>query len=76
MRPNCIYKHTKENTLGKVSNTLQNGNIRQFSVPENQVEERIIVGESADIIKPKIQQSENMVSSMGLNSDAVTDTNQ
>ncbi|KAG1055622.1 hypothetical protein G6F43_002421 [Rhizopus delemar] len=76
MRPNCIYKHTKENTLGKVSNTLQNGNIRQFSVPENQVEERIIVGESADIIKPKTQQSENMVSSMGLNSDAITDTNQ
>jgi hypothetical protein len=76
MRPNCIYKHTKENTIGKVSSTLQNGNIRQFSVPENQVEERIIVGESADIIKSKTQQNENMVPSMGLDNDATTNTNQ
>lgn len=54
-------------------------------MPEDQIEERIIVGESADIIKPETQQQERikptqpnetnggMSSSMELDADAVTD---
>ncbi|GAN07372.1 hypothetical protein MAM1_0158d06869 [Mucor ambiguus] len=58
-RPNCFYKHTKENnTQNKVFiNKSENTNARQFSVPEDQIEERIIVGESADVIRESEQPS-------------------
>ncbi|KAI8977456.1 hypothetical protein BDF20DRAFT_874976 [Mycotypha africana] len=51
-RPNCFYKHTKQNTTShnKVLVNKPETSERQFSVPEDQVEERIIVGESADLI--------------------------
>lgn len=42
--------------------------MRQFSVPEDQIEERVIVGESADIIKP-----EETSGNMELDDDVVTD---
>ncbi|CAO3686140.1 unnamed protein product [Rhizopus microsporus] len=84
-RPNCLYKHTKENPKNKVLISKPDTTNRQFSVPEDQIEERIIVGESADIIKPETQQQERikptqpnetnggMSSSMELDADAVTD---
>ncbi|KAL9543963.1 hypothetical protein MBANPS3_007867 [Mucor bainieri] len=58
-RPNCFYKHTKENnTQNKVFiNKSENTNARQFSVPEDQIEERITVGESADVIRESGQSS-------------------
>ncbi|KAF1804901.1 CCCH-type zinc finger transcription factor [Mucor lusitanicus] len=58
-RPNCFYKHTKENnTQNKVFiNKSENTNARQFSVPEDQIEERITVGESADVIRQSEQPS-------------------
>ncbi|CAO0798851.1 unnamed protein product [Mucor circinelloides] len=58
-RPNCFYKHTKQNnTQNKILiNKSENTNARQFSVPEDQVEERIVVGESADVIRQSEQAS-------------------
>ncbi|CEP15231.1 hypothetical protein [Parasitella parasitica] len=52
-RPNCFYKHTKENKPQNKAliNKNESTNARQFSVPEDQVEERIVVGESADTIR-------------------------
>ncbi|KAG1350077.1 hypothetical protein G6F62_003382 [Rhizopus arrhizus] len=68
-RPNCSYKHTKEGAKNKVLiNKHENTNMRQFSVPEDQIEERVIVGESADIIKP-----EETSGNMELDDDVVTD---
>ncbi|KAI8348030.1 hypothetical protein EDC96DRAFT_313110 [Choanephora cucurbitarum] len=51
-RPNCFYKHTKENNAqSKVfANRQIDTSSRQFSVPEDQVDERITVGQSADLI--------------------------
>ncbi|CAO3695592.1 unnamed protein product [Rhizopus stolonifer] len=81
-RPNCFYKHTKENTMENTKNKvlinkLENTNGRQFSVPEDQIEERIIVGESADMIRQDEgatqQNNSNGVSGMELDGDAVTD---
>ncbi|KAI9276400.1 hypothetical protein BY458DRAFT_505768 [Sporodiniella umbellata] len=85
-RPNCFYKHTKENTAENTKNKVfikktENTNIRQFSVPEDQIEERMILGDSADMINANQQQghtqnNSNGMSSMELDSDAVTDAKQ
>ncbi|KAI9480685.1 MAG: hypothetical protein EXX96DRAFT_563761 [Benjaminiella poitrasii] len=75
-RPNCLYKHTKENNNSKnktfVNKKEKNTTERQFSVPEDQVEERIIVGESADLINGQ-QQTSNMDNNA--NSSVTTTTN-
>ncbi|CAO3617358.1 unnamed protein product [Mucor fragilis] len=61
-RPNCFYKHTKENNAQNkvLINKSENTNARQFSVPEDQVEERIIVGDSADVIRESASKDVDM----------------
>ncbi|RCH92682.1 hypothetical protein CU098_008943 [Rhizopus stolonifer] len=55
-RPNCFYKHTKENKNKVLINKPENTSSRHFSVPEDQVNERIPVGQSADVIQQEQQQ--------------------
>ncbi|KAI8993350.1 hypothetical protein BDB01DRAFT_832177 [Pilobolus umbonatus] len=54
-RPNCYYKHTKPTNQYQASSK----NTRQFSVPEDEIVERIEVKESADIITQRPSNNEN-----------------
>ncbi|KAG2211817.1 hypothetical protein INT47_004503 [Mucor saturninus] len=72
-RHNCFYKHTKENSPNKVF-IPDNTNSRQFSVAEDEVVERIVVGNSADMITSQ-DQSFDQPSTTDMDSDVVMDAN-
>ncbi|GAA5804250.1 hypothetical protein HPULCUR_009737 [Helicostylum pulchrum] len=75
-RPNCFYKHTQINNPNKVfiNSDLTN---RSFSVAEDEVVERITVGDSADLItnnnqsEPSAMNTES--STMNTDDDVVMD---
>lgn len=88
-RPGCFYKHTKQNgpvtgNPGRHKSLVLNAqgkdsSQRQYSVAEDEVVERIIVGESADLIRPKDSgnegndHAEDLASSADLDKDVVMD---
>ncbi|ORY98692.1 hypothetical protein BCR43DRAFT_487987 [Syncephalastrum racemosum] len=86
-RPGCFYKHNKQNgpitgNPGRHKSLVLNkdNNQRQYSVAEDEVVERIVVGESADLIRPKNNgdnggndHSDDLANSADLDKDVVMD---